>query len=160
MEASCDVQSLAEIGKLYAHFPSEVRSQPTWIWVYLFQQFSSQHHTMRLQCIFFMGEERFAYFICTSQSHIVANNVFWTVPKKIKFSFHFTVTDSWNFRPRLVTSVRWISQTAKTALKCMTEIAGYSEKVSGFIETGFERPAFSKPHIYFSFTRSTTAVLW
>lgn len=52
------------------------------------------------------GEERFAYFICTSQSYIAATNIFWTVPKKIKFNFHFTITDGRSFRLRLVTSYR------------------------------------------------------
>lgn len=48
--------------------------------------------------------------------------------------------------------------SAEAALQFITEIAGYSEKVSGFVEAGSERPAFSKPHIYSTLTRSVTAV--
>lgn len=73
------------------------------------------------------GMERFAYFICTSQSCIAVTNIFWTLPKKIKFCFHFTITAGRSFRLKWVTSCQ-MNLSAKAALRCMTEITGYSEK--------------------------------
>lgn len=68
-------------------------------------------------------EERFSYFICTSQRYIAATN-FWILQRKIKFSFHFTITDGRS----LGVSKRYHPQVPYVKEFAWTDILFYQQK--------------------------------